>query len=183
MAHSQSLISTKFKDMSLPLGILFVSVGVGLLAVLAQVKIYLPFTPVPITGQTFGVALLALIYGRNLGISTLSTYLLAGAFGAPVFAGLQSGLAAGPTMGYLVGMWFSALIIGTLSDRGFAKTWPKAFVSCLLGSVAVFACGLFVLSYFVPADALLMTGFIPFIAGDLFKSTLASFLATRLYKL
>ncbi|MCB0348609.1 MAG: biotin transporter BioY [Bdellovibrionales bacterium] len=183
MIPKQTYLSTKFKDLSFPIAATFVTMGVCFLSLLAQVKLYLPISPVPITGQTFGVALIALIYGRKLGIATISTYLVAGAFGAPIFAKFQSGLELGPTMGYLIGMWVSTFIIGTLSDNGYTKTWPKAFLSCVLGSLAVFACGLSVLAFFVPADSLLMMGLVPFIAGDLFKNTLASFLATRIYKL
>ncbi len=183
MIQSKAYLSTKFKDLSFPISATFVVVGVSLLSILAQVKLYLPFSPVPITGQTFGVALIALIYGRKLGLITFSSYLMIGAFGAPIFAKFQSGLQLGPTMGYLIGMLASTLIIGTLSDKGYTKTWPKAFLSCVLGSFAVFSCGLTVLSFFVPTESLLMMGLIPFLAGDLFKNTLASFLATRIYKL
>lgn len=183
MVSSNSYVGSKFKNLSLPLASLFVLGGVCLLAVLAQVKIYLPFSPVPITGQTFGVALLALLYGRTLGVATFTTYLLAGAAGAPVFANFQSGLSMGPTMGYLIGMWFSSLLIGTLSEKGFTKTWPKAFFVCVLGSLVVFTSGLTVLSFFVPKESLLVMGLFPFLAGDLFKNTLASFLATRIYKI
>jgi biotin transport system substrate-specific component len=183
MIRSQSVLNTKLKEITVPLALAFTVLGVGLLAVLAQVKIYLPFSPVPITGQTFGVALIALVYGRKLGLLTMSTYLLAGGLGAPIFAKFQSGLAIGPTMGYLIGMWFSTLLIGTLSDRGYAKSWPKAFLACVLGSLCVFSVGLLVLSYFVPSESLLVMGLYPFLIGDLFKNTLASFLASRIYKI
>src|SRR4051812_12271756 len=78
--------------------------GVLLLSLLAQVAIPLPWTPVPITGQTFGVALVALSWGRKRALSAFLAYLAVGAFGLPVFAAGKSGLMMGPTFGYLVGM-------------------------------------------------------------------------------
>ena len=74
--------------------------GVILLALLAQVAIPLPFTPVPITGQTFAVAFISLVWGAKRGGAVVFAYLLVGAAGLPVFANAQSGLAVGPTMGF-----------------------------------------------------------------------------------
>jgi biotin transport system substrate-specific component len=148
--------------------------GVGLIAMLAQVAIPLPFTPVPITGQTFGVAIVGLGMGRRLGVSTLLAYLLLGAVGLPIFAEGRAGVVYGPTLGYLVGMLASSAIVGTLADRGWAKRFSTAWTACALGSAAIFVCGLTWLSLFIPADTLLVAGFLPFIPGDLIKTTLAA---------
>lgn len=152
--------------------------GIVLLSVLAQVTIPLPWTPVPITGQTFGVTLIALLYGKR-GVPVVLSYLALGAAGLPVFAAGKAGLAWGPTVGYLIGMVFSAGIAGFLADKGFTKTWPRAMLAGFLGSVAVFTCGLIVLAQFVPASALLAAGLWPFVPGDLIKTTTAAFVASR----
>jgi len=150
------------------------------LALLAQVVIPLPWTPVPITGQTFAVALVALLTGRKNALFAVGGYLGLGALGAPVFAGQTSGILPGPTLGYLVGMLLASQVVGALADRGWARTWWKAFLACYLGSVCVFGCGLLVLSYFVPANALLAAGVLPFMIGDLIKNISAATLAVTL---
>jgi biotin transport system substrate-specific component len=157
-----------------------VGLGVLWLALLAQVKVALPWTPVPITGQTFGVAVLALTFGSRLSMVSFLTYLLVGFAGAPVFAGLQAGLSWGPTMGYLVGMFFSAQAIGFLSDRGWGRSFGKALAACYLGSLLTFGFGLLVLSQFVPSQALLAAGLIPFLPGDLLKNLIAATIVSRI---
>ncbi len=156
--------------------------GVVFLSLLAQIAIPLPFTPVPITGQTFGVTLLALTLGRNRSISTLVTYLLAGAAGLPVFAQAQSGLVLGPTMGYLIGMLLASVVMGTLADRGWTSSLKKSFAAAFMGSALVFSCGLAVLAFYVPANMLLMAGLVPFLPGLIIKDSLAALIAHRLNK-
>lgn len=152
--------------------------GVLLLSLLAQVTIPLPWTPVPITGQTFGVTLIALLFGRR-GVPVVLSYIALGAAGLPVFAAGKAGLVFGPTVGYLVGMVFSALIAGWLADKGFTKTWPRALVAGFSGSLAVFTCGLIVLSRFVPEGTLLAAGLWPFLPGDVIKTSVAALIASR----
>lgn len=156
--------------------------GVVLLSLLAQVAIPLPFTPVPITGQTFGVTLLALTLGRNRSILTLITYLLVGAAGLPVFAQAQSGLVFGPTIGYLVGMLLASVIMGTLADKGWTSSLKKTFFASFMGSAITFTCGLAVLAFFVPSNMLLMAGLIPFLPGFIIKDTLAATIAYQMNK-
>ena len=91
--------------------------GTAFLALLAQVSIpLLPFTPVPITGQTLGVLLIGALYGPWRGALCLLAYLGEGAAGLPVFAGGTSGWAVlvGPTGGYLVAFPVAAAIVGLL---------------------------------------------------------------------
>lgn len=163
--------------------IIAVLMGVAMIALLAQIAIPLPFTPVPITGQTFGVTLLALLYGRNRGLITVLLYLAAGAIGLPVFAKLKAGLLWGPTIGYLIGMPIAALVVGHLSDRGYSRKFLTAWASAAAGSVCIFTCGLLVLSQFVPSGQVFQLGFLPFLPGDLIKGSLAAWVASRAYKL
>lgn len=147
--------------------------GVFLLSLLAQISIPLPWTPVPITGQTFGVSLMALLYGRRLGTATVAVYLLAGISGAPILATA----ALGPTAGYLVGMLVGAAVMGWLADRGWSQSYWWAFAAAIIGSVFIFVGGVAVLAAFVPAKNLLDIGVMPFIPGDLLKSMLAAGIA------
>jgi biotin transport system substrate-specific component len=160
--------------------VLSIIAGSLFLALVSQLVIVLPFSPVPITGQTFGVALLALNWGSKRAMAAFLLYLVEGAVGLPVFAMGKSGLIIGPTMGYLFGMWIASGVVGHLSDKGLANTFKKAFLCCVCGSLITFSAGLLVLSFFVPKESLLMMGLIPFLPGDLLKNLLASFLTSRL---
>jgi len=148
--------------------------GVALVAALAQVQIRLPFTPVPVTGQTLGVYLLAFFLGPRLGAASMGLYLLVGALGLPVFAGGRAGLAGGPTAGYLVGMAVAVVAMGALVRLGAARGFWRTYLVCLVGSVCVFGAGLWQLSHFVPANQLLTAGLWPFVPGDVVKSVLAA---------
>ncbi len=153
-----------------------------MVALLAQLTIRLPWTPVPITGQTFGVTLMALLWGRNRALTVMTTYLILGAFGAPIFSGGTHGLELAPTVGYLIGMFFSALLVGELSNRGATRSWGRAFLASACGSALTFIFGLIVLSHFVPAAHLLTAGLLPFLPGDFLKNALAATIAVTARK-
>ena len=155
--------------------------GVMALSALAQIKFYLPLSPVPVTGQTFGIALLALSFGRKLAFTTTLSYLFLGAIGLPIFAGLQAGI-MGPSMGYLVGMLVASVVVGELSDRGAKKSFAKALMATYAGSFCVFTFGLIGLSFYVPSSELLLLGLFPFLAGDLVKNLTAASIATKFLK-
>jgi len=153
--------------------------GIIFLSVLAQVAIPLPFTPVPITGQTFGVAFLSLMMGRRWGFSSVVAYVALGAAGLPIFAQGHHGLTA-ISSGYLVGMCVSSFVIGSLSDKGWSRTFPKTLLTCALGSLCVYTFGVIVLAKFLPLGSLFTKGVLPFIPGDIVKSTFAATLASKL---
>lgn len=156
--------------------------GILGLSLLAQVAVPLPWTPVPITGQTFGVALTALLWGRSRGTGVVFGYLLLGAAGLPVFAAGRSGLVVGPTLGYLIGMCLAAFVMGGLADRGWTKKFWSTYLAAFFGSLVTFACGLFVLSFFVPSDKLVSAGLLPFVPGDIIKTFLASMIVYQSQK-
>ncbi|HBC96107.1 MAG TPA: biotin transporter BioY [Clostridium sp.] len=89
-------------------------------AILAQISIPLPFTPVPITMQVFAVYLSAMILGSRLGTMSQLIYLLVGAIGLPVFASFTGGfqILAGPNGGYLISYLLIAYLIGKISEKG-----------------------------------------------------------------
>ncbi len=142
------------------------------LCLLAQLTLPLPWTPVPISGQTFGISLFALLLGSRLSLASTSAYLLLGTLGLPVFASGSSGI-GGPTTGYLFGMLLSSTWIGFLADRGWTRTYRRCWTAGFSGSLIVYLCGCAWLSRYVPLSDVAISGFFPFIPGDLLKTGLA----------
>ncbi len=153
-----------------------------MLVITAQISISLPFTIVPVTGQTFGVLLTAMALGRVRAVSVITLYLLEGAMGLPVFAGASGGAAVlfGPTGGYLLGFLLTALVTGTLADRGWDRNFLLSALALLIGTALIFACGLIQLSLFVDNNLLLQMGFYPFLAGATLKIAVAFWLIPAL---
>ena len=150
--------------------------GSLLIGLAAQLQILLPFSPVPITAQTFAVLLIAALFGSKRGLATVITYLMYGAIGLPVFAGGTFGIMrlVGPTAGYLAGFLAAAYVVGSLSERGWdRKPWTAA-ASMIIGNVIIYAVGIIWLSRFVGWESVLRTGFLPFLPGDAFKIVLAT---------
>ena len=147
-------------------------------ALLAQVKIPLGFTPVPITGQTLAVLLTGAALGSRKGAAAMAVYLVAGTW-LPFYAGGASGfvwtLASG---GYIIGFIPAAFAVGWMCERGWDRK-PWVLVAMLAGNVILYVPGLIQLSLFVPPDqptlaTTLEWGLYPFILGDLIKLYLAS---------
>ena len=147
-----------------------------LTALSAQAAIPLPWTPVPITGQTFGVLLTGALIGPRLGALSLALYLLEGAAGLPFFAGGAAGAArlAGPTGGYLLSYPFAAALVGWLATCGWDRRPLTMLAAMLLGSLVVFALGAGWLAHFVGPSRALTGGVLPFLPGDVLKALLAA---------
>ena len=145
-------IKIKTKEKEFLKSIFLVLSGVIFLSIMSQLIIPLYFTPVPISLGSFGVMLIALLYGRKLGTATVLSYVAA------------------------------ALILGFLSDKGIAKSYVKTFLSLLLVSVIIFVLGALVLMLFVPIKNVFMVGVLPFIPGDMLKAVAATLLFPRLWK-
>jgi biotin transport system substrate-specific component len=146
-------------------------------AILAQVQIPLPFTPVPLTGQTFAVLLVGAALGSKRGIASMVLYLALGALGLPFFAGGAHGLKVviGATGGYLVGFIISAYIIGLFAERGLERSVSTSLIPFLVGTIIIYACGVtwlaVILGSFSKAIAL---GLVPFLIGDAIKLVAAA---------
>ncbi|MBI1886640.1 MAG: biotin transporter BioY [Chloroflexi bacterium] len=169
--------------------------GSALTALCAQFRVQLPFTPVPITGQTFAALLVGALLGSRLGAAALTLYMMEGsagllwgskAAGFKVFAGGANGweTIAGPTGGYIVGFIAAAFVVGWLAERGFdRRPWSLAFAMAL-GNVIIYVFGLPWLDHFRPGivqtfslppdTGALDLGLYPFIAGDAAKLLLAA---------
>ena len=165
-----------FKNILLVLG------GVAFLSIMSQVLIPLPYTPVPISLGTFGVTLMALLYGRKLGTATILSYVAAGSLGAPIFAGGKAGSLFSPTGGYILGYIIAVVILGYLADKGVTKSYVKTILSLLLSSAIILILGALVLSLFVPGKNAFMIGVLPFLPGDALKSTTVTLLLPTLWK-
>jgi biotin transport system substrate-specific component len=175
--HSGSLRATVFPRSTALTEALFVVGGIGFIALLAQIAIPVPGSPVPVTGQTLAVLLIGTTYGARLGFITFATYLLAGVAGAPIFA--PSATAAnhgldrllGATGGYLVGMLVASLLLGYLADRKADQKFRTSFPALLLGDLVIFTFGLAWLhaSLDMTWAATFKAGLTPFILGEALK--------------
>ena len=108
------------------------------LAACAQIAIPLPFTPVPITGQTFAVLLIGATLGSTRGAAAIILYLLEGAAGLPFFAP-SGGMF---TYGYLAGFVPAAYVAGFLCERGWDRDFRFSLVALLIGNAVIYAIGL-----------------------------------------
>jgi biotin transport system substrate-specific component len=156
---------------------LLILAGVLMLAGLAQVEIILPFTPVPITGQTFGVLLIGAAYGSKRGAAAMIAYIVAGGLGLPFFSGGGSGLRilTGATAGYLAGFVIAAYVIGLLSERGLERSVRTSLVPFLVGTLIIYVFGVAWLATLVGGPAKAVTlGVVPFLVGDGIKLVAAS---------
>lgn len=147
-------------------------------ALAARVEIVLPWTPVPITGQTFAVLLAGLLLGPRRGAAAMALYLLEGACGLPVFAGGVAGVAKlfGPTGGYLCAYPLAAALSGWLaSARGWDRRPATAAAAMGVGSLLVLTLGSLWLSLFVGGVGAGFTrGMLPFLPGDVVKLAAAA---------
>jgi len=175
--QSGSLRATVFPRSTVLTQGLFVVGGIGFIALLAQISIPVPGSPVPVTGQTLAVLLIGTTYGARLGFITFASYLLAGIAGAPIFAhsatSANHGIArlTGATGGYLVGMLVASLLLGYLADRKADQKFKTSFPALLLGDVVIFAFGLTWLhaSLDMTWAQTFKAGFTPFILGEALK--------------
>ena len=147
--------------------------GSLLLALCAQIRIALPFTPIPITGQTFGVLLLPVLLPGWRGPAAVAAYLLQGLLGLPFFAGGAAGAAvlAGPSGGYLVGFLAAAILIAWLRWRlNGGQRW-QVVLMMLAGNLVIYLFGVPWLAWFIDDGlaAALALGMTPFLIGDAMK--------------
>ncbi len=174
------------KTAALATNAVLVVVGSLLVAVCARLVIPLPFTPVPITGQTFGVLLVGMLLGQKRGTLSLLVYLGEGAAGFPVFQSGTSGLAHlfGPTAGYLWSYPFAAALMGALVERGWDRSPLRAAAAMLLGGLLILAMGTLWLAHCTgDLRMAFLQGCAPFLLGDLVKTMFAATLLPGGWKL
>src|SRR5580700_4893500 len=161
-----------------------------LLVLCAHIVIPLPWTPVPITGQTLGVLLVAVLLGARRGAITLGLYLLEGAAGLPVFQPYGLPAAArflGPTAGYLMSYPLAAFVTGWIIERrrsasapGYSVPPPARLLGALLaGEAIIFAAGCVWLGAWskLGLSYALQAGALPFLPGEVIKVAVVMFAA------
>ena len=141
----------------------------------AHVRIPLPWTPVPVTLQTFFVSLAGATLGPALGPASQALYLLLGVAGLPVFAGGGSGVGyvlTGPTTGYLIGFIAASALVGWLIRRREAPGAAWILFSMAAGSLTIYACGVLWLAWSLRLSlaGAIAKGFLPFLLGDVVKT-------------
>jgi biotin transport system substrate-specific component len=182
MIHSRStlLVDQWSGQRSASLDLLEIVVFSLLTAFSAHVRVPLPFTPVPVTGETFAVLLAGAVLGARRGFLSQALYLVFGAAGLH-FAG---GSLVGPTAGYLWTFPLAALLVGWLVERGAARrSWTLA--SALAGGSALILLGgvcWLSFSLEVPLRKALLLGFVPFWLGDVLKIVLVALLVHSLLR-
>jgi len=153
--------------------VLLVLAGTGLIAASAQISVKLPFTPVPITGQTFAVVLVGASLGPLCGTASAMLYLWLGVAGAPIYAHHDSGwdVLTSANGGYIVGFVLAAAASGFLAERGWDRRFSSSIGAMLTGNVIIYLVGLPWLAVVLNTnlEQTLEDGLYPFVPGDLFK--------------
>jgi len=160
-----------------------------LLALLSQIRIPLPFTPVPLTLQTLGILFIGYYLGKTYGVLSVLLYLFLGTLGLPFFSGIKGGLLvlSGPTGGYLLGFLAGVYLVGTFKERGYLEKPQVAFGTALLSHFLIY---LFGVSWFLAGNYTLGLSqtfkevftltVLPFLPFDVVKALLfAGFVATE----
>ncbi len=178
--YSHSLKRRTLSDLlgdSLRVQIALVASYAVLIGIFSQLSIPLPFTPVPLTGQTFAVLLGAAALGHRRAIAGTLLYLVAGLAGLPWFAGGVGGLkvALSPSFGYLIGFIAAALVVGALAEGRMDRTPLRTLATMVLGNIAIYAFGItgLMLAIHVSLASAITLGVLPFLLGDLVKMLIA----------
>lgn len=151
-----------------------VGAAVALIAILGQVAVPLPFTPVPLTLGTFAVVLAGAALGPARGIAAMSIFLLAGMAGMPWFAGQMAGWHFA-SFGYVIGYVAAAGVAGHLARRRFDRSPLRMVAVMAASSAVVYAFGVGWLMGFahMGAGQAIALGVLPFLIGDAVKAAAA----------
>ena len=175
MLITQSLKYTLTREVPLPRTLhnfIGVATFTTLTALGAFVWIPLPFTPVPITLQTFFVLLGGAILGRRLGALSQLLYLGLGGVGLPIFAGVSGGVSrlVGPTGGYLIGFVLAAYLVGRMAEEKKGALWSLMLIMGVGEGVILFSGTLWLACLLrIGIGQSLYLGLIPFLPGDVAK--------------
>jgi biotin transport system substrate-specific component len=169
-------------ELSLPKKLVLAFGMACLVGLLAQVRFYLPWSPVPITGQTFAALLAGVIMGRWWGGISMAIYAGLGFAGVPWFNGWTGGL--GVTGGYIIGFILAALFLGYLTDKYIRSRNFFSMLGLMLFAslIIIYVPGLIWLGIWLnlvsntptTIAAVISMGAVPFIAGDILKAILAA---------
>jgi biotin transport system substrate-specific component len=167
-------VNARVRDVSL------VVAGALLIYLTARIVFLVPGSPVPITGQTFGVLLVGGALGFRRGLIGVGLYVLLGVIGLPFFAEGKFGLSViwGARGGYLIGFAIAGALVGRLAELGWDRKIGGALGAMFLGNLVIYAIGLpwlGVVTSSTPGETIAL-GLTPFLLGDALKLVLAAVL-------
>jgi len=155
------------------------------IALASQIAFYLPFSPVPVTAQTFAVLLVGTILGRKRAVMAVAAYLAEGAIGLPVFAAGKAGIVVfgGVTGGYLIGFLAAGFVTGFLAEAGWDRRFRTTVLAMIFGNLAIYIFGVSWLAAFIGIEKALYAGLLVFLPGDVLKIIAASLVLPSGWKL
>lgn len=155
--------------------IVLIAGGAAFVGLAAQVAVPLPFTPVPLTLQTFAVLLTAAALGSLRGMLAMLVYAIAGIAGVPWFAEGSSGFSA-PSFGYILGFIAAALVVGRIAEGGATRTPLRTAGLMVVGNLVIYAIGVTWLKFAIDVDwaTAIALGLTPFLIGDAIKIAVAA---------
>lgn len=158
--------------------------SICLIALSAQLSIYLPNNPVPVIWYMNLLFLYAAIKGAKQGALLTMSYLALAAAGLPLLANGACGSLyfLGPTAGYLIGMIPASFVTGYLIEKGFSKNAFYSFLAFVIGNSFVYFMGVPHLAQFVGMKQALYLGIVPFIPGFIFKNLVCTYCYQRLHR-
>jgi biotin transport system substrate-specific component len=164
-------IGSRLRDVAL------VVLGALVVYLCSQIYVVLPNTPVPVTGQTFGVLLVGGALGSRRGVTSIALYVLIGLVGVPFFAEGKGGVnvVLGVTGGYLIGFILAGAVVGRLAELGWDRRLVGAPGAMAIGNVVIYLVGVPWLMAVLGVDLAqgIRLGVSPFIVGDILKLLLA----------
>ena len=158
--------------------------GAAFVGISAQVIIPLPFTPVPLTLQTFAVLLVGAALGTWRGVASMVVYAAVGVVGVPWFSGGSSGW-GGASFGYILGFIVAAGVVGRMAERGATLTAVRTAGLMVIGNLVIYAIGVTYLKFAIDVTwgSALALGVAPFLIGDALKIALAAGLLPGTWRL
>ena len=170
---NRSNSSNKIRNM------IYIAMMTAIMGILSQVAFQSP-TGVPLTLQTFAVALIAVLTGWKLGAASTALYILIGMIGVPVFAGAQAGpgVVAGPAGGFIWGFLFMVVLCGLGSSMGKGKAVKGYVIGYILGFAGLAICHICgIVQFMFVADKPFAQAFVlvsaPYIIKDVVSVVLA----------
>jgi biotin transport system substrate-specific component len=164
-------ISSRLRDFAL------ITLGALLIYLCARISFPVPGSPVPVTGQTFGVLLVGGALGSRRGFASVGLYVVIGLVGVPFFAEHKSGVETilGPTGGYIIGFILAGTIVGRLAELGWDRTLIGAIGAMAIGNAVIYLIGVpwLMAVYDLSLAQGISEGLTPFLVGDVLKLLLA----------
>ncbi len=190
LAATTDVLTTGFRgsrvrDAALVLG------ATAFIAASAQVTVRLPFTPVPITGQTLAVLLSGAALGTSLALASTSLYLALALLGLPVLTPNATGqhltgtaVLSSPTLGYVIGFIAASWLVGALAERGLTTSVIRVVFTMVAGNAVIYTAGLLWLHHALSASwaNTFAWGLTPFLIGDAIKIAIAAGLLPSAWK-